>query len=176
MRDAFYYRGTIGLFRPLGGTIGVMLSGGGASLACMDALIGAGGKPANYAEYSGNPPREKVFALARQVLAQPDLTGLWIAGGFANFTRIDETLGGIVDALREVRPKYPIVVRRAGPNDKEGRIMFEAAAKELELDLTFLGRETPMTESARVMSEKARAWEEQHVHPVRGRASNGASH
>jgi succinyl-CoA synthetase beta subunit/citryl-CoA synthetase large subunit len=121
----------------------------------MDALIAAGGAPANYTEYSGNPPREKVAALARVVLSKPGLKGLWIVGGFANFTRIDETFAGIVDALQEIKPKYPIVIRRAGPYDSAGQRIMEEAAGRLGLDLTYFDRHTPMTATAKVMVEKA---------------------
>src|SRR3989344_2809390 len=126
-----YYRGTAGKYiemparrSPEGedgdGDIAILFSGGGASIANMDALMKAGLKPANYTEYSGNPPREKVYQLAKIVLSKPGLRGLWIAGGVANFTDIAETFGGIVDALDELKPSYPIVVRRAGPYEEEG--------------------------------------------------------
>lgn len=147
------YRGTASKYIEFDGDIGILFSGGGASLANMDALLAAGGRPANYSEYSGNPPREKVAALARVVLSKPGLRGLWICGGVANFTQIDETLAGIVDALREIRPSYPIVVRRAGPGEDEGRRIMEEASRELGLKLRYFGAETPMTETARVLIE-----------------------
>lgn len=54
------YRGTAGsAYFDLDGDIAVLSSGGGVSLTAMDALIKAGGKPANFTEYSGNPPKEK---------------------------------------------------------------------------------------------------------------------
>lgn len=148
---ALAHRGTASKYIELDGDIGVLFSGGGASITNMDALIKEGGRPANYTEYSGNPPREKVAALSRIVLSKPGLTGLWICGGVANFTQIDETLGGIVDALREVRPTYPIVVRRAGPGEEEGRRIMEEAAKDLGLKLKFFGAETTMSETAKIL-------------------------
>ncbi|OGL74316.1 hypothetical protein A3D72_04110 [Candidatus Uhrbacteria bacterium RIFCSPHIGHO2_02_FULL_57_19] len=147
------HRGTASKYIEFGGDVGILFSGGGASLANMDALLAAGGRPANYSEYSGNPPREKVASLARVVLSKPGLRGLWICGGVANFTQIDETLAGIVDALREVRPRYPIVVRRAGPGEEEGRRIMEEAARELGLTLRYFGAETPMTETAGVLMD-----------------------
>lgn len=148
---ALAYRGTASKYIEMDGDIGVLFSGGGASITNMDALIKEGGKPANYTEYSGNPAREKVAALARVVMSKPGLKGLWICGGVANFTQIDETLGGIVDALREVKPKYPIVVRRAGPGEKEGQRIMEEAAENLGLTLKFFGAETPMGDTAKIL-------------------------
>lgn len=150
------YRGTASKYIEMDGDIAVLFSGGGASITCMDALAAAGGKPANYSEYSGNPPREKVQALTRIALSKPGLRGLWIAGGVANFTDIGETLGAIADVLREVKPSYPIVVRRAGPGAGVGRAALEAVAAECNLKLRFFGAETPMTETAQVLMDLVR--------------------
>ncbi|OGZ45453.1 MAG: hypothetical protein A3C84_00090 [Candidatus Ryanbacteria bacterium RIFCSPHIGHO2_02_FULL_48_12] len=152
---AFYYRGTAGTYMDLDGDIGILFSGGGASLVCMDALLKAGGKPANYSEYSGNPPQEKVYQLARIVMSKPNLRGLWIAGAIANFTQIDETFAGIIRALEEARPSYPIVIRRAGPGDVRAKTMMEAVAQKLHLNLAFFGKEIPMSETAAILVAKA---------------------
>lgn len=149
-----YYRGTAGKYIEMDGDIAILFSGGGASIANMDALISQGLRPANYTEYSGNPPREKVHALTKIVLSKPGLRGLWIAGGVANFTNIEETFHGIVDALDEVQPRYPIVVRRAGPKEKEGMELMRACAERNGLHMTLLGKETSMSESAAVLAQK----------------------
>jgi succinyl-CoA synthetase beta subunit len=149
-----YYRGTAGKYIEMDGDIAILFSGGGASIANMDALMQEGLKPANYTEYSGNPPREKVAALAKVVLSKPGLKGLWIAGGVANFTNIAETFQGIVDALDEVKPTYPIVVRRAGPYEQEGMDLMRACALRNQLDMTLFGKETSMSESAHVLATR----------------------
>ncbi|PIR78581.1 MAG: hypothetical protein COU28_00805, partial [Candidatus Magasanikbacteria bacterium CG10_big_fil_rev_8_21_14_0_10_36_16] len=97
-----YYQGTAGKYIELEGDIAVLFSGGGASIANMDALYQVGLKPANYTEYSGNPPQEKVFELSKIVLSKPNLKGLWIVGGVANFTDIAATFAGIVQAIDEL--------------------------------------------------------------------------
>ena len=116
------HRGTAGsVYWDLEGDIAVIAAGGGGSIVNMDALLAFGGKPANYTEHSGNPPREKLKRLAKIILSKPGLKGCWIVGGTANFTDIYETLMGFMEGLREVQPKptYPIVIRRGGPRDKE---------------------------------------------------------
>ena len=112
----------------------------------------AGLKTANYTEYSGNPPREKVFELTKIVLSKPGLRGLWIAGGVANFTNIKETFNGIVDAFDELKPKYPIVVRRAGPYEKEGMELMRDCAARNNLNIRFFGKETSMSDTAGVLA------------------------
>lgn len=148
-----YYRGTAGKYIEMDGDIATLFSGGGASIANMDALIDAGLRPANYTEYSGNPPREKVRKLAAIVLSKPKLRGLWIVGGVANFTDVEATLQGIVDALDEVKPRYPIVVRRAGPHEKEGMEAMRACAERNNLRMKLFGKEIPMSATAKVLAE-----------------------
>lgn len=149
-----YYRGTAGKYIEMDGDIAILFSGGGASIANMDALINTGLRPANYTEYSGNPPREKVYHLAKIVLSKPGLRGLWIAGGVANFTNIAETFHGIVDALDEIKPTYPIVVRRAGPHEEEGMQMMKDCAKRNNLNMTLCGKEISMSDTAAMLQEK----------------------
>jgi len=152
------YRGTAGsTYFDLPGDVAVLASGGGASLTAMDALLKAGGKPSNYTEYSGNPPKEKVEKLTKIVLSKPGINGLWVVGAVANFTDIDNTLSGFIEALRTVkpRPKFPIVIRRGGPRDKEA---FEMLKKVKDFDLYLYGQEISITESAKIMAKEAKKY------------------
>jgi len=152
------HRGTAGsVYWELDGDIAVIAAGGGGSVVNMDALISLGGKPANYTEHSGNPPREKLKELTKIVLSKPGLKGCWFVGGTANFTDIYETLMGFVEGLREVKPKpnYPIVIRRGGPRDKEAFEELKEIGKKEGFDFHIYGRETPMTSTAKVIVELA---------------------
>ncbi len=148
------YKGTI-KYIELDGDIGFLAAGGGGSMTCMDALIKCSGRPANYTEYSGNPSAEKVYELTKQIISKPNLRGLWIVGAIANFTRLDTTMQGIVNALVEVKPKFPIVVRRSGPFEKEGLEILKKAAEEHRLNMHIYGKELPMTQSAMLMVDHA---------------------
>lgn len=144
-------------FLDLKGDIAVLASGGGASLINLDALMHFGGKPANYVEYSGNPPASVVEELTVKVLSKEGLRGCWTVGGTANFTDIYETLLGFVQGLRRVTPKptYPIVIRRDGPRQKEAFEMLREVAKKEGYDFHLYGPEISMSESARIMVELA---------------------
>lgn len=140
-------------FLELGGDIAILASGGGASLVNIDALLHYGGKPANYTEYSGNPPAAVVRDLTVRVLSQKNLKGCWVVGGTANFTDIFETLSGFIAGLRLLpkKPLYPIVIRRDGPRKKEAFEMLANIAKKEGYDFHLFGKETPMSESAKIM-------------------------
>ncbi|MBI4039571.1 hypothetical protein HY388_01975 [Candidatus Daviesbacteria bacterium] len=152
------HRGTAGsVYWDLPGDIAVLAAGGGGSIVCMDALIALGGKPANYTEHSGNPPREKIKQLTKIILAKSGLKGCWVVGGTANFTDIYETLMGFVEGLRETSPKpgYPIVIRRGGPRDREAFEALKEIGKKEGYDFHIYGRETPMTATAKTIVELA---------------------
>ncbi len=146
------YRGVAGkTFLDLDGDIAILTSGGGASMTLMDTLTTLGGKPANFTEYSGNPPREKVEKLTRIVLDKKGLSGLLVAGVIANFTNIKETLQGVVDVLTEVKPDFPIVIRRAGPHDIEAKEMLMQVKKEHKLDIHYFDETLPLSKAAEVI-------------------------
>lgn len=153
------HRGAAGesFFEFLGGNVGVLASGGGASLLAMDALMAAGISPANYTEYSGNPPREKVKALTEVVLSIPNLEGLYVVGSNANFTDIYETLAGIVDALLESDYKnqagFSVLIRRGGPRWQEAFAMVEERLKETNIKLKLFGPDFPVVQTALEMKE-----------------------
>jgi len=164
-----YYRGTAGKYIEMDGDIALILNGGGASIANMDAIIAQNLKPANYTEYSGNPPREKVHALAKVVLSKPGIRALWMCGVVANFTNMKETFLGIIDVLDELKPAYPIVVRRDGPESAEAIQLVEECAKRNNLNLKIFNKDMSMTESAKVLAqalEKNIPFEESDEWPV----------
>lgn len=150
--DEADYRGSAGsAFIELPGDIAILASGGGASLLVMDSVAVAGGKAANYTEYSGNPPREKVEKLTKLTLGKPGLAGCLVAGAVANFTDIFETLSGFFDGLLQVKPRvtYPIVIRRGGPRQEEAYEMLKKFAKKEGFDIHLYGPETPISVAAR---------------------------
>ena len=148
------HRGVAGkTYMDLDGDIGIMTSGGGATMTLMDALQHYGLHPANYTEYSGNPPQEKVEALARIVLSIPNLKALLVAGVVANFTDIHATLQGLITVLRDVRPTYPIIIRRAGPNDELAKAAIQTL-KEEGLDITYYDETTSLTKVVAHLKER----------------------
>jgi len=144
-------------FLSLGGDIAILASGGGASMLNIDSLMEHGGRPANYVEYSGNPPADVVRDLTVKVLSQEGIKGCWVIGGTANFTDIYETMGGFVEGLRALpeKPNFPIVIRRDGPRQQEAFEMLKQVGKEEGFQLYMFDSETPMEESARMMVKLA---------------------
>ncbi|PSH00165.1 MAG: hypothetical protein BRC28_00960 [Nanohaloarchaea archaeon SW_4_43_9] len=138
----------------------MMLAGGGASLTNMDAMIEYGGEPANYTEYGGNPPTEKVYRLSKVIMSKPGLRGLWHVGGTANNTDIYRTMKGFCQALEDERPDYPIVVRRDGPNADKAFELLRETRERLDLNMKLYRNDTSMTETAETLMQMVEQGEE----------------
>ena len=114
------------------GALFFLLSGGGGSIVIADEaeLEGVGRLIGNYGEYSGGPTREETYLYAREVIAlmlasKAKRKALVIAGGVANFTDVQKTFAGIIDALKEKVTELRangvrVFVRRGGPNERAG--------------------------------------------------------
>lgn len=154
--NAMDHRGVAGAsYFDFPGSIAILASGGGASTLAMDTLLATSLKPANYTEYSGNPTREKVAALAKLVLQKPNMEGLWIVGGHANFTDIYETLMGVMDGIEQVElpPGFPIVVRRGGPRQEEAFVELQQRAAARNLTIHTFDSSTPIPDTAFVLED-----------------------
>lgn len=138
----------------LDGDVALLLSGGGASLILLDKVVSLGLSPGNYSEYSGNPKMEKVEALTQTVLSKPNQRGLLVAGGVANFTLIDETLKGVAKVLANLKPKYPIVIRRGGPNEDKAKKLMLTLAGEHDLNIKWLGSGVSLEEACIIFKEE----------------------
>jgi succinyl-CoA synthetase beta subunit/citryl-CoA synthetase large subunit len=146
------YRGTA-RFLELEGDIGLLVGGGGGSLALFEAVRRAGGRPACHTELGGNPSAEKVRGLARVVLSCPGVRGLLVAHNITNNTQVDLVAAGVVAALedRGLDPaEFPVVARELGTHDREGRAIFERAGIE------YLGEEASLEDAARRIVERVR--------------------
>lgn len=155
--EAAGHRGTMGRYVELDGDIAVILSGGGASLLAMDALMRVGLKPGNYLEASGNPDPESLRKAAAIVLSKPGLKALWIAGSFANFTDIQATVMAVLGAMNDTGVRLPIVVRRDGPNADVAQNEALAWAKEHGISLVFHRGDTDLEQSAQAVAEAVRS-------------------
>jgi len=107
-------------FIKLDGNIGCMVNGAGLAMTSMDIIKLFGGEPANFLDIGGGAGAEKVSAAMRIILADPNVKAILI-NIFGGITRGDEVARGILEAMQEVKPNVPMVVRLVGTNAEEGR-------------------------------------------------------
>lgn len=103
----------------LDGNVGCIVNGAGLAMATMDAIAFHGGKPANFLDVGGGASPEKVENAFRIVLEDPNVKMILI-NIFAGINRCDWIATGIVQAIKKLDIKVPIVTRLAGTNVEEG--------------------------------------------------------
>lgn len=143
-------KGSVKLIEIPGGHIAMLPAGGGASVYYSDAVVARGGKLANYAEYSGDPPDWAVEVLTEKVCSLPNIKHIIVGGAIANFTDVKKTFGGIINAFRKAKAEgklngVKIWVRRGGPNELEGLAAMRALQDE-GFDIHVYDRRTPLTD------------------------------
>ncbi len=143
-------KGSVKFIEIPGGDTALLPAGGGASVFYSDAVIAMGGKIANYAEYSGDPPDWAVEALTDKVCSLKGIKRIIVGGAIANFTDVKKTFGGIINGFRKAKSEgklngVSIWVRRGGPNEKEGLNAMRALSAE-GFDIYVYDRNTPLTD------------------------------
>jgi succinyl-CoA synthetase beta subunit len=104
----------------LEGTIGCMVNGAGLAMATMDLIKLSGGEPANFLDVGGDATAERVTAAFRIILSNPQVRAV-LVNIFGGIVRCDLIAEGIVQAVREVGVRVPVVVRLEGTRAEEGR-------------------------------------------------------
>jgi succinyl-CoA synthetase beta subunit len=112
------------VFIKLAGNIGCLVNGAGLAMATMDIIKLLGGEPANFLDIGGGASSAKVEAAFRIILADAKVKAILI-NVFGGITRCDEVAKGILDAMKQVEPKIPVIVRLVGTNREEGMKMLE---------------------------------------------------
>lgn len=151
------------------GHVWTMVAGGGASVIYTDTIadLGFSEELGNYGEYSGNPSQEHTQIYAQTLIdlitEKPDLKGkekyLIIGGGIANFTDVKATFSGIVTAIKKSVDKLKkanvkILVRRGGPNEKQGLELMKQVGEETGIPIEIYDRYNSMTRPVARMIEK----------------------
>lgn len=141
------------------GALFFLLSGGGGSIVIADEaqLEGLGGLMGNYGEYSGGPTREETYLYAKEVIAlllgsKREKKALVIAGGVANFTDVQKTFAGIIDALKEEAQTLraqgiKVFVRRGGPNEAAGLSLMKDFLEQEDLLGSITGSDALITQA-----------------------------
>ena len=114
----------------LDGSIGCMVNGAGLAMATMDIIKLFGQEPANFLDVGGGASKEKVSAAFKIILSDPNVKGILI-NIFGGIMRCDILAQGVVEAAKEININVPLVVRLAGTNYKEGKLILDNSGLEI---------------------------------------------
>jgi len=104
----------------LDGTIGCMVNGAGLAMATMDIIQHAGGQPANFLDVGGAASKERVTE-AFKIIVEDEHVRAILVNIFGGIVKCDLIAEGILDAVKAVKLKVPLVVRLEGTNVERGR-------------------------------------------------------
>jgi succinyl-CoA synthetase beta subunit len=104
----------------LDGNIACLVNGAGLAMSTMDIIKHFGGNPANFLDVGGGASKEQVVAAFKIILSDKNVKGIFvnIFGGIMDCNIIAT---GIVEAVKEVGLKLPLVVRLEGNNVAAGK-------------------------------------------------------
>ena len=135
----------------LDGTVGIIANGAGLAMSTLDVVNQVGGSAANFLDIGGGANAELMTAALEVINSDPKVKSILI-NIFGGITRGEEVAKGIVEAVKRVALRAPIVIRLDGTNADEGRkILADAGIPESQLT----SRPT-MLEAARAAVEMAK--------------------
>ncbi|HJM43349.1 MAG: ADP-forming succinate--CoA ligase subunit beta [Nitrospinota bacterium] len=104
----------------LDGEVGCMVNGAGLAMATMDIVKMAGSSPANFLDVGGGASQEMVENAFRILMDDEAVRAVFI-NIFGGIMRCDVLAQGVVEAVRKLDVKVPIIIRMEGTNVEEGR-------------------------------------------------------
>ena len=104
----------------LNGSIGCMVNGAGLAMATMDIIKQYGEEPANFLDLGGTANKERATKGFKIIQSDTNVKSVFI-NIFGGIIHCDMIANGIIDAVKELNFKLPVVVRFQGTNSQEGR-------------------------------------------------------
>ena len=134
----------------LDGTVGIIANGAGLAMSTLDVVNQVGGSAANFLDIGGGANAELMTAALEVINSDIKVKSIFI-NIFGGITRGDEVAKGIVEAMKRVKLRAPIVIRLDGTNAIEGRTIIANAG----IDESQLISRSTMLEAARVAVDLA---------------------
>jgi succinyl-CoA synthetase beta subunit len=106
----------------LDGSIGCMVNGAGLAMATMDIIKLAGGEPANFLDVGGGANAEQIKNAFRILMSDKAVRAVLI-NIFGGILRCDVLAQGVIEAVKDLGVRVPIVIRMEGTNVELGKQM-----------------------------------------------------
>lgn len=108
----------------LEGNIGCMVNGAGLAMATMDLIKLHGGEPANFLDVGGGITSDHVVEAFKLVMSDGNVQAI-LVNIFGGIVRCDLIAEGIIEAMNNVQPKVPVIVRLEGTHAEKGRALLD---------------------------------------------------
>jgi succinyl-CoA synthetase beta subunit len=104
----------------LDGSVGIIANGAGLAMSTLDVVNQVGGHAANFLDIGGGANADVMAAALEVINFDQSVRSIFI-NIFGGITRGEEVANGIVEAMRRVELRAPIVIRLDGTNAEKGR-------------------------------------------------------
>jgi succinyl-CoA synthetase beta subunit len=104
----------------LDGDIACMVNGAGLAMATMDLIKLHHGRPANFLDVGGGATSERVTAAFELILSNSRVRAV-LVNIFGGIVRCDLIADGVINAVKKVGVRVPVVVRLEGTNAEQAR-------------------------------------------------------
>ena len=111
----------------LDGQIGCMVNGAGLAMATMDIIKQFGKEPANFLDLGGTANKDRTIKGFKIIQSDIDVKSVFI-NIFGGIIHCDMIANGIIEAIKEINFKLPLVVRFQGTNAVQGRDIINQAS------------------------------------------------
>ncbi len=114
----------------LDGNVGCMVNGAGLAMATMDIIKLAGGEPANFLDVGGAASAETVKNGFKIILSDEHVKAILI-NIFGGIVRCDRVATGVIQAVKELGLKVPVVVRLEGTNAEGAKTILSESGLDI---------------------------------------------
>jgi succinyl-CoA synthetase beta subunit len=114
----------------LDGNIACLVNGAGLAMSTLDIIKHYGGNPANFLDVGGGASKDQVVAAFKIILGDKNVKGIFV-NIFGGIMDCNVIATGIVEAVKEVGLKLPLVVRLEGNNVAAGKATLNASGLKL---------------------------------------------
>jgi succinyl-CoA synthetase beta subunit len=119
----------------LDGNIGCMVNGAGLAMATMDIIKYYGGEPANFLDVGGGTSEDRVKEAFKILLSDSNVKTVFV-NIFGGIVRTDLVARGIVQAIKGIDVRVPIVIRLVGTNEEEGRKIIRESGIDFVVEMS----------------------------------------
>ena len=114
----------------LDGSIGCMVNGAGLAMGTMDIIKAYGGDPANFLDVGGKANADTIKNGFKIILNDKNVKAILI-NIFGGIVRCDRVANGVVQAVKELGLKVPVIVRLEGTNSKIAKDILKNSGVEI---------------------------------------------
>jgi len=117
-------------FIKLDGDIGCLVNGAGLAMATMDIIKLNGGQPANFLDVGGGATPAAIKEAFELITSDPKVSAIFV-NIFGGIVRCDAIATGLINTVKDLNLKIPIIARLQGTNVEQARKLIDDSGMKI---------------------------------------------